>query len=96
MNLAPRELPGDEYRWWREVALAFDCFANALLAGWHHETLSSRAWRAWVWGKKFGRIFRPLIDLLFIWQTRRMDHCQRHHDREVARADLIVKARSKP
>jgi hypothetical protein len=33
MNLAPRELPGDDYVWWRECALAFDCFANALLGG---------------------------------------------------------------
>lgn len=93
MNLAPRELPGDEYAYWREVALAFDCLANALLRGWHHETLSSRSWRAWVWGRVFGRIFRPLIDLLFVWQSWRFDHCQRHHDLEVARAALIVEAR---
>lgn len=96
MNLAPRELPGDQYKWHIEVLLALDCLLNAVLRGWHHETLSSRAWRAWVWGKVFGRIFRPLIDLIFIWQTWRLDHCQRHHDLEVARADLIVKVRSKP
>jgi hypothetical protein len=95
MNLAPRELPGDDYAYWREVFLALDCFVNAVLGGWHHETLSSRAWRAWVWGKVFGRISRPITDLMFIWQTWRMDHCQRHHDLEVARADLIVKVRSK-
>lgn len=96
MNLAPRELPGDPYAWHIQVLMALDCLLNALLAGWHHETLSSRAWRAWVNGKKFGRIFRPLIDLLFIWQTWRLDHCKRHHELEVARADLIVKARSTP
>lgn len=94
MNLAPRELPGDEYRWHIEVLMALDCLANALLRGWHHETLSSRSWRAWVWGKPFGRIARPVIDLLFIWQSWRMDHCQRHYDLEVARAELIVKART--
>jgi hypothetical protein len=96
VNLAPRELPGDDYAYWREVLLALDCLANALLRGWHHETLSSRSWRAWVWGRVFGRIFRPLIDLLFIWQSWRMDHCQRHYDLEVARAELIVKARTSP
>ncbi len=94
MNLAPRELPGDEYVWHVEVALAFDCLVNALLRGWHHETLSSRAWRAWVYERMFGRIARPVIDILFIWQSGRMDHCQRHYDAEVARADAIVKART--
>ena len=93
MKLAPRELPGDPYQWHVQVLLALGCLANALLAGWHHETLSSRAWRAWSNGKVFGRIFRPLIDLLFIWQTWRMDHCKRHHELEVARAALIVEAR---
>ena len=92
-KLAPRELPADDYAYWREVLLAFDCMVNALLRGWHHETLSSRSWRAWVQGRLFGRIFKPVIDLLFIWQTWRLDHCQRHHDLEVARADLIVRAR---
>lgn len=94
MNLAPRELPGDPYIWRIEVLMALDCLANALLRGWHHETLSSRAWRAWVWMRPFGRIARPVIDLLFIWQTWRMDHCQRHHDAEVARAEQIVRART--
>ncbi len=95
MNLAPRELPGDPYRWHIEVLMALDCLLNALLRGWHHETLSSRSWRAWVWGKVFGRIARPVIDLIFVWQSWRLDHCQRHYDLEVARADMIVKARSK-
>ena len=95
-KLAPRELPDDDYAYWREVLLAFDCMVNALLRGWHHETLSSRAWRAWVNSKVFGQISRPLIDLLFIWQTWKLDHCQRHHEFEVARAELIVKVRSKP
>lgn len=96
MNLAPRELPGDEYAWWREAALAADCFLNTVFRGWHHETLSSRAWRAWVNGKVFGRIFRPGIDVLFLWQSWRLDHCKRHHEAEVARAQKIVDARKAP
>jgi hypothetical protein len=94
MNLAPRELPGDEYHWGREVALAWDCLCNALLRGWHHETLSSRSWRAWALDRVFGRISKPIIDLLFAWQHHPEGHCHAHHKAEVERADLIVKARS--
>jgi len=90
-RLAPLELPGDEYRWWQEVALAFDCFTNAVLAGWHHETLSSRAWRAWSNSKIFGYIFRVVIDVAFIWQTRALDHCERVFLRDLDRARRVVK-----
>lgn len=93
MNLAPRELPGDHYAWHIEVLMALDCLLNAVLRGWHHETLSARAWRAWVYERAFGRVARPVIDILFVWQSWRLDHCQRHYDAEVARAELIVRAR---
>lgn len=92
MNLAPRELPGDEHLWWREVLLALDCLLNALLRGWHHETLSSRSFRAWIMRRPAGWL-RWVIDILFVWQTWRLDHCQRHHLAEVARAQAIVDAR---
>ena len=95
MNLAPRELPGDPYSWRIEVLMALDCLLNALLRGWHHETLSSRSWRAWVLDRVFGRISKPVIDLMFSWQKHPEGHCKAHHEAEVARADLIVKARSK-
>ena len=74
--------------------MALDCLLNTIFRGWHHETLSSRAWRAWERGLTFGRIARPVIDLIFIWQSWRLDHCQRHYNAEVARADAIVKART--
>ena len=93
VNLAPRELPADAYIWHVEVLMALNCLVNACLRGWHHEGMSSRSWRAWVNGLWFGRIARPAIDVLFLWQTGRMDHCQRHHDAEVRRAELIVRAR---
>lgn len=93
MNLAPRELPGDDYAWHIEILMALNCLVNATVGGWHHEGMSSRSWRAWVNGKVFGRIARPVIDVLFLWQSWRMDHCQRHYDAEVARAELIVEAR---
>ena len=93
MNLAPRELPDDTYVWHIEVLMALNCLGNALLRGWHHEGMSSRSWRAWSQGLWFGKIARPAIDVLFIWQSWRMDHCQRHHLKEVERAELIVRAR---
>jgi hypothetical protein len=94
MNLAPRELPSDEYAWGKEIALALDCLGNTILRGWHHETLSSRSWRAWAQKLIFGYIFRPVIDWIFWWQRKAYDHCQHHYTEEVARADLIVKART--
>lgn len=93
MNLAPRELPGDDYAWWRELLLATDCMCNAMLRGWHHESLSSRSWRAWVLGRVFGRLSRPVIDLMFSWQRWPLGHCHHYYDAEVARAEEIVKAR---
>lgn len=94
VNLAPRELPADPYSYWTQVALGIDIVANVLLGGWHHETLSSRSWRAYSNHKVFG-VSRWVIDVIFIWQTWKLDHCQRHHNLEVARAKLIVKERSK-
>lgn len=94
MNLAPRELPNDEYIWHVQILLALDCLCNAILRGWHHETLSSRSWRAWVMDRLFGRIFKPVIDFMFSWQRHPEGHCHAHYKSEVARADLIVKARA--
>ena len=52
--------------------IAFDQGLNTLLGGYPDETLSSRAYRLEQKGKLFGRLFRPLIDLLFFWQD---EHC---------------------
>lgn len=95
MNLAPRELPGDRYQWHVEIFMVLDNLLNTLLRGWHHETLSSRAHRAWFMGKPVGWL-RLVIDVLFIWQSWKMDHCKRHHLAEVARAQAIVDARKSP
>ena len=94
MNLAPRELPDDAYVWHIQCLMALDCLLNALLRGWHHETMSSRSWRAWVLGRVFGRIFKPVIDAMFAWQRHLEGHCKAHHESEVARAELIVRARA--
>lgn len=67
------------------LLIAFDQLANALLLGAPDETLSSRAYRADRDGKRFGRILRPLIDMLFFWQDR---HCFQSYQAEVHRRQL--------
>ena len=60
------------------VLIALDQLAYVLLtlgAGSPDETLSAAAWRTEQSGKLGGRIFRPLIDLLFCPIER--DHCYR-------------------
>lgn len=73
--------------WAVQVFIAIDQLLNALLRGWADETLSSRAWRMHVKGKPAGRYLRPLIDAVFIWQTWRLDHCQRSYESEIRRYD---------
>ena len=64
------------------IAIAFDQLLNALLDGAPDETLSSRAYRADRDGKLFGRVFRPVIDVLFFFQPR---HCYESYLDEVRR-----------
>jgi hypothetical protein len=71
--------------WLLQVLIAFDQLVNALLNGWADESLSSRAWRMWLKDKPFGKLFRPVIDALFIWQSGKMDHCHRAYDHELQR-----------
>ena len=65
------------------VLVALDQLINALLAGHADETLSSRAWRAYVKGKIFGKIFKPLIDGLFFLFEK--DHCYNAYMSELSR-----------
>lgn len=56
-----------------QVLIALDQLANAILAGWADETLSSRAYRNdSLAGKRRWRIARRVIDTLFFWEV---DHC---------------------
>jgi len=59
--------------WFTQLFIACNQLINVLITplsggAWADETMSSRAWRMWVRGKPFGRIFKPLIDGLFFWQ----------------------------
>jgi hypothetical protein len=80
--------------WFVQVFIALDQFINALFGGWADETLSSHAWRMWVKKLIAGRIFRPVYDALFIWQTWRMDHCERAYNKELRRYNSPLEMRA--
>ena len=65
------------------VLIALDQLAYVLLtlgAGSPDETLSAAAWRTEQAGKLGGRIFRPVIDLLFCPLER--EHCRNAYEAE--------------
>ena len=65
------------------LLIALDQLAYVLLtlgAGSPDETLSAAAWRTEQTGKLGGRIFRPLIDLLFLPVER--EHCRKAYEAE--------------
>ena len=72
-----------------QVLIALDQFANALIppldgtVSYADETLSARAYRAHRDGKILGRVFMPVIDLLFFWQGP--GHCKNAYIKEFER-----------
>lgn len=61
----------------KKILIALDQLANALLAGWPDETLSSRSFR---WEKDGVRSWpRCLIDHLFFWEEQ---HCFQSYQSE--------------
>ena len=65
------------------ILIALDQLAYVLLtlgAGSPDETLSAAAWRTEQAGKLGGRIFRPVIDLLFRPVER--EHCRKAYESE--------------
>lgn len=67
------------------LGIALDQLANTVLLGTPDETLSSRAYRADVKGRLFGKFFRPLIDCVFFLQE---SHCAESYLSEVKRKQL--------
>lgn len=61
----------------RKVLIAFDQLVNAVFNGWPDETLSSRAWRWELNGKRNWP--RKVIDALFFWEK---DHCKESYENE--------------
>jgi hypothetical protein len=76
-----------------QLFIAVDQVANVLVTlftskAWADETLSSRAYRAHRDGKIMGRIWLPIIDALFFWQTIHppaTGHCHQAYLSERAR-----------
>lgn len=69
------------------IVICFDLLASAITGGIPGETLSGRAGSARAEGKIRGRLFAPLIDLLF-WNK---DHCSTAMKNDVIRAQAVVK-----
>jgi hypothetical protein len=70
--------------------VALDQLANALLFGHADETLSARAWRTDQDGKLFGKVSRPVIDILALVLTLGWDknHCRTAYESEQRRKQL--------
>jgi hypothetical protein len=78
-------------KWFQQVLLVLDQALNVLLtpfhaSAWADETMSARAWRAYRDHRMWGRVMRPVIDALFIWQRAKGGHCYRAYERERGRA----------
>lgn len=75
--------------WGMQVFLALDQLLNALIppidgtVGYADETLSARCYRAHRDEKIMGKLFMPLIDLLFFWQGP--GHCKNAYIKEFER-----------
>jgi hypothetical protein len=66
--------PMNARHWVVQLFIAVDQLLNILVtplsgSAWADETLSSRAWRMYARGKPWGRIWKPVIDALFFWQS---------------------------
>ena len=72
-----------------QVFIAVDQLVNALIppldgtVSYADETLSARCYRAYRDGKILGKLFMPVIDLLFFWQGK--GHCKNAYIKEFAR-----------
>lgn len=93
-----------------QVGVAVDQLVNALIPpvytlSYADETLSARTWRAARRGKIAGRLFMPVIDALFAWQSTDPEivgadgqpikgHCERAYHKEIQRRCLPPEYRS--
>lgn len=75
--------------YFEQVFIAADQLVNALIppidgtVSYADETLSARAYRAHRDGKVLGKLFMPLIDVLFFWQGP--GHCKNAYTKEFER-----------
>lgn len=66
-----------------QILIAVDQLVNTILGGMADETLSARAWRNHMKGRRSWPV--KIIDALFFWQT---DHCREAYESEVERKQL--------
>ena len=70
----------DLIAWLKNISIGIDQLFNTILMGSPDETLSARAWRTEQKGLLFGRIFRPLIDIILFFDK---NHCYTSYISEV-------------
>lgn len=63
----------------KQILIAIDQLANAIIGGWADETLSSRAWR------EDRRRLVAVIDFMFFWEN---NHCKASYISERQRLQL--------
>ena len=71
----------------KQILIAIDQLANAIIGGWADETLSSRAWR-----ENRTRLV-AFIDCLFFWEK---NHCKASYISERERLQLPPEFRAQP
>lgn len=81
----------DPKGWFYQLMIAIDQLLNVLITplqrgAYADETMSSRAYRMDRDGKPWGKVLRPIIDFIFLWQTT--DHCWHAFIKERERAQL--------
>lgn len=68
-----------------QVLIAVDQLANAMIGGMADETVSSRAFRGYVAGKRRWCIAYRVINAVFFWQV---DHCFKAYRSEIERRQM--------
>lgn len=66
-----------------QILVALDQLVNTLMGGMADETLSARAWRNHMKGRRSWPA--KIIDTIFFWQK---DHCREAYESEVERKQL--------
>lgn len=68
-----------------QILIAFDQLINAILLGYADETISSRMYRFEQNDNIIGKIFRPIIDMLFWFEHQ---HCKNSYISEQLRSHM--------
>jgi hypothetical protein len=75
-------------RYLHNLFIAVDQLGTALIGGWPDETISSYLFRLEQQGKPAGRLFRPVVDVVWLAIFRQRDHCRMASEAERLRHQL--------